>query len=154
MTPFAHQAGCVAIQGRGLLIEGAPGLGKSSLALDLIDRGAQLVGDDSLLLTPHGPHLFASPHPATRGLIEIRGVGLVPLPPCESVAIALILRLSPDAPRYIETAPQRLLGGISLPIITLWPDPATLPLRAEWALRRHGLEVPSLFPDLSAQKHP
>lgn len=39
-----HQATCVAIGGRGVLIEGLPGSGKSSLALALIDRGAQLVG--------------------------------------------------------------------------------------------------------------
>ena len=139
MTPFPHQAGCVAIGGRGLLIEGAPGLGKSSLALALIDRGAQFIGDDSVLLTPHDGRLLASPHPATRGLIEIRGLGLVPLPTCESAPIALLLRLSPDAPRYLETAPHTHLGGIPLPTITLYPDPATLPLRAEWALRHHGL---------------
>ena len=42
------QASCVAIGGRGLLILGAPGSGKSSLALALIDRGARLIGDDGV----------------------------------------------------------------------------------------------------------
>ena len=32
------------------MIEGASGAGKSSLALALIDRGAVLIGDDSLML--------------------------------------------------------------------------------------------------------
>ena len=45
---IAWQATCVAIAGRALLIEGAPGTGKSSLGLALIDRGAQLIGDDSM----------------------------------------------------------------------------------------------------------
>lgn len=45
-----HQATCIAIGGRALLIEGPPGSGKSSLALSLIDRGAMLIGDDSVLL--------------------------------------------------------------------------------------------------------
>ncbi|MFM5886059.1 MAG: HPr kinase/phosphorylase, partial [Novosphingobium sp.] len=45
-----HQATAVAIGGRGVLIEGAPGSGKSSLALALIDRGAALIGDDGVAL--------------------------------------------------------------------------------------------------------
>ena len=49
-----HQFTCVAIKGRGVLIEGAPGSGKSSLALALIDRGAVLVGDDGVTLAAQG----------------------------------------------------------------------------------------------------
>ena len=37
------QATCVAIDSRGVLIRGAPGSGKSDLALRLIDGGAALV---------------------------------------------------------------------------------------------------------------
>ena len=39
-------ATCVAIEGRGVLIVGPSGSGKSDLALRLIDRGAALVADD------------------------------------------------------------------------------------------------------------
>ena len=42
-----HQATCVAIDGRAILIEGPPGAGKTSLALALIDRGALRPGDPS-----------------------------------------------------------------------------------------------------------
>ncbi|HQA17982.1 MAG TPA: serine kinase, partial [Novosphingobium sp.] len=45
---LVHQATCVAIKGRALLIEGPPGSGKSSMALALIDRGAALIGDDGV----------------------------------------------------------------------------------------------------------
>ena len=48
MTATLANVSCVAIGGRGVLIEGAPGSGKSSLALALIDRGAALVGDDGV----------------------------------------------------------------------------------------------------------
>ena len=34
-----RQASCVVIEGRAVLIEGEPGIGKSSLALALMDRG-------------------------------------------------------------------------------------------------------------------
>jgi len=141
VSALTRQAGCVAIGGRGVLIEGAPGLGKSSLALALIDRGAHLVGDDGVLLHARDGRLYAAPHPATRGLIELRGVGLIPLPVRDEAPVALILRLSPDAPRYVESAPREVLAGISLPVITLWPDGPALPLRAEWALRQHGIAM-------------
>ncbi|WP_210766612.1 HPr kinase/phosphorylase [Caenibius tardaugens] len=63
MTGILHQATCIAIGGRAILIEGEPGTGKSSLALALIDRGAALVGDDGVQLQAADGLLFAAPHP-------------------------------------------------------------------------------------------
>ena len=54
------QGTCVAIGARGVMIEGAPGIGKSSLALALIDRGARLVADDVVLLRFENGALLAS----------------------------------------------------------------------------------------------
>lgn len=137
MSAVPHQASCVAIGGRGLLIEGPPGAGKSSLALSLIDRGATLVGDDGVLLELRDGRLWALPPKAIEGLLEIRNVGLVSLPalPAE---LALAVRLDPEAPRHIE-APERIeLAGGELPLVRLWPDSPVLALRAEWALALHG----------------
>ena len=39
---------CVTLKGKAVLLRGEPGIGKSSLALDLIDRGAPLVADDQV----------------------------------------------------------------------------------------------------------
>lgn len=134
-----HQATCVAIGGRAILIEGPPGIGKTSLALALIDRGAALIGDDGVSLERSGGRLLASPPPNTAGLIEVRNLGLLPWPTVSDVPVALILRLDPEAPRFIETAQQAELGGVNLPLIRLWPDGAALPLKAELALDRFGL---------------
>jgi serine kinase of HPr protein (carbohydrate metabolism regulator) len=134
-----HQATCVAIKGRAVLIEGAPGIGKTSLALALIDRGAMLIGDDGVTLTPREGRLLASPPPNTAGLIEVRNLGLLAWPTVSDVPVALILRLDPDAPRFIEAAEQAELGGVSLPLIRLWPDGPVLVLKAELALDRFGL---------------
>lgn len=139
MSELVRQATCVEIAGRGLLIEGEPGRGKSSLALALIDRGAVLVGDDGVLLSAESGCLIARPHPKTRGLIEVRGVGLVPMEVAESVPIALVLRLDPGAPRFVDKAGSIAIAGIDLPLLCLDPGGSVLHLRAEFALRQHGL---------------
>ena len=123
------------------MIEGASGAGKSSLALALIDRGAALIGDDSLLLEAEGTRLIARPHPNTRGLLEVRGLGLLPFPICDAAPVALVLRLDEDAPRYVEAAEQVEMLGICLPMLRLWPADAVLHLKAELALERYGLAV-------------
>lgn len=137
MSAIPHQASCVAIGGRAVLIEGPPGSGKSSLALALIDRGATLVGDDGVLLEARGNRLWALPPPEITGLIEIRNVGLATLP-TEPAPVALVLRLDPAAERLPESAERVVLAGIEVPLLRLWPDASALALRAEWALTLHG----------------
>lgn len=134
-----QQATCVAIGSRAVLITGAPGSGKSSLALALIDRGAMLVGDDGVDLTARAGRLFASPAPATAGLLEVRNVGLITLPTAGAVPVALVLRLDPAAPRFVEAAERLTLSGADLPLLRLWPESPVLALRAEAALARYGL---------------
>jgi len=134
-----HQATCVAIGGRAVLIEGPPGSGKSSLALALIDRGAVLVGDDGVTLSQHGGRLRAAPPPHTAGLIEVRNVGLLPVPVATDAPVALVLVLDDNAPRYVD-APQLVeRAGAALPLIRLWPNTPVLALRAESALARYGI---------------
>lgn len=135
------QRTCVAIAGRGVLIDGAPGSGKSSLALALIDRGAVLVGDDGVMLEVHGGRLVAAPHPRTTGKLEVRNLGLLDYPVSAPVPVALLLRLSADAPRFIEQAEVGVVAGVELPCITLWPESPVLALRAELALARYGLTI-------------
>ncbi len=130
---------CVSVGGRGLLIEGPPGSGKSSLALALIDRGAMLVGDDGVALERRGDHLWAHPPPHIAGMLEIRGVGIVALPP-HSASLALVLSLDGEADRLPEpgTVP---LEGVSLPRLQFCGGDALAPIRAQWAIRLHGLPL-------------
>ncbi len=47
---ITYPASCVSIGGAALLISGESGIGKSELALALIDRGARLISDDHTAL--------------------------------------------------------------------------------------------------------
>jgi serine kinase of HPr protein (carbohydrate metabolism regulator) len=134
----ARQFGCVAIGGRGVLIDGAPGSGKSSLALALIDRGAMLVADDGVMLEAQGGRLIAAPHPRIARKLEVRNVGLVDFPVSTPVPVALVLRLDDTAPRFVEAAERMEIVGIALPLVRLWPESPVLALRAELALTRYG----------------
>lgn len=89
----------VMLAGRGVLILGASGTGKSALALALVGRGATLVADDRVVLTRRGGALIAEAPASIAGLIEARGVGLLRLPsaPEAPLAIAVDLERSPAA---------------------------------------------------------
>ncbi|WP_088308741.1 HPr kinase/phosphorylase [Novosphingobium sp. B 225] len=136
---LVHAASCVAIGGRAILIEGPSGSGKSTLALALIDRGATLVGDDGVTLERRADRLYASPPPRITGLLEVRNLGLLPFPTTQDVPAALVLRLDRDAPRFIQAADHCTLGGVTLPLLRLWPGGAELALKAQLALERYGL---------------
>ena len=134
-----HQATAVAIGGRALLVEGPPGSGKTSLALALIDRGAELIGDDGVTLSPDGGRLLAAPAPATAGMIEVRNVGILRRSHAGPTPVALVIVLDRAAPRHVEAAETCERGGAAVPLIRLFPDSPVLAIRAELALEEHGL---------------
>jgi serine kinase of HPr protein (carbohydrate metabolism regulator) len=133
-----RQSTAVAIGGRALLLEGAPGSGKSSLALALIDRGALLVGDDGIALEARFDSLWAAPAPATLGMLELRNVGIVTLP-ATSAPVALVLSLADEAPRFVESAETVEIDGHAIPVLAFDARGPAAAVRAEYALALHGL---------------
>lgn len=119
-TPL--HASCVALEGRGLLILGRSGAGKSALALDLIALGATLVADDQVALRRDGAALTAAAPPQVQGLIEARGLGLLRAPFLPQAAVAMALDL--DDPPQGRLPPLRRLTllGASIPLLSS-PNP-------------------------------
>lgn len=145
MTPALSSetihASCVSIWGRGLLIGGRSGLGKSDLALRLLDRGALLVSDDYTLLRRTGTALFASAPDTIGGRMEVRGIGIVEWPRVDQVRVSLYLDLEAEVVRLPDPVQTRLFAGIRVPTLPFDALPASAPIKAELALRHHGLSA-------------
>ncbi|WP_116090518.1 HPr kinase/phosphorylase [Sphingomonas crusticola] len=139
MTTTLH-ASCVAIDGRGILLTGLSGSGKSDLALRLIDRGATLIGDDGIVVEARDGRLHARAGPHIDGQLEIRGLGIVALPSAPEAPLALAVALDQPVPRMAdEFLPVRVLEGLTLPVIALAPFESSAPVKVEKALFLYGL---------------
>lgn len=125
---------------RGVLIEGPSGSGKSDLALRALAHGARLVADDRVLAWTAGDRLFGRAPETLAGLLEMRGLGIVPTPALPWAGIALVVACEPD-PKAVERLPdpettERL--GVTLPLWRLWPFEPAAPLKLITALERVG----------------
>ena len=102
----------VDIAGRGVLLCGESGSGKSDLALRLIDRGACLVADDQVCLSKKRRGVFASAPQKLRGFLEVRGVGIVSMPVTGGTYIRLVVHLTSalNVPRLPDAEVETLFG--------------------------------------------
>lgn len=139
--PTIH-ATAVAIGGRGVLLVGPPGSGKSDLALRLIDRGAVLVADDRVVVTLGGDRLLASPAATLAGLIEVRGVGIATGPYLADVPVALVVDLA-ALPARLPAPATRDVAGVAVPCVALAAFEGSAAIKVERALIAvgAGLEV-------------
>jgi len=88
-----------------------------------------------------GSRLIASPPPNIAGLVEVRGVGLVRFEVAPPTPVALILTLGGTPPQRLPETPlpTREIAGVTIPVLAFDPGRLSPALRAEWALRMHGL---------------
>lgn len=128
---------CVALDKDGVLILGASGSGKSDIILRLLGRGWSLVADDQVDLVVEDGTLHATAPAPLRGLLEIRGLGLMQdLPVAGPVRLRLAVRLLPPEaaqPRMPEPQWYSALGQ-KLPQIALRGLEASAPDKICFAL--------------------
>lgn len=134
------QGTCVAVDGAGVLLRGKSGSGKSDLALRLIDGGAALVSDDLVSIAVEAGHAIArlpDRAPAeTRGRLEVRGIGILPVPTVATATLALVVELGGPRPARLLEPETAEIGGIFLPLIRLDAFEASAPARIRLVLRR------------------
>jgi serine kinase of HPr protein (carbohydrate metabolism regulator) len=135
---------CVALGTSAALLRGKPGSGKSDLALRFIALPAEaalrprLVADDQVLIEPTADgRLRASPPASIAGKIEVRGLGIVPVPHLAEAELALVCDLvaPEEVPRMPPEPPERaVIAGVAVPILRLAPFEASAPLKLKTAL--------------------
>jgi len=124
MTATIH-ASAVLADGRGVLVRGPSGSGKSSLVLALLiaDRArSRLVADDRVRIAVEDGRLFAAPPQEIAGLLEVRGQGILCPPHVFRAEIALVVDLEPaESLSRMPPAEERIarLEGIVLPRLAL-----------------------------------
>ncbi len=137
-------ASAVSFDGKGVMICGASGTGKSTLALELMALGAELISDDGVWVDlgqgPGSVPFLERPHTAT-DLIESRGIGLLRAGSIHGRApLELVIDL--DTAEGERLPPRRLVttGSVERPLI-LGAGHQSLAVSVVWMLR-HGRDTP------------
>lgn len=136
---------CVALGETAALIRGAPGSGKSDLALRFLYLAAgrlgaepALVADDQVIVRRDGDRILASCPERLKGRIEVRGCGIARL---ESKTAEAALRLIADLdrsggrPRFPDKTEWETVLDIPIRRIVLDPFEASAPIKLALVLQ-------------------
>jgi len=90
------------VYGKGVLLTGESGMGKSETALELIKNGQVLISDDRVDVMHIHNHVYGHSPEITRGLMEIRGIGIIDVEKMfgasalmDKARIELVIKLEP-----------------------------------------------------------
>jgi len=113
----AQHGTAVSRNGNAVLILGGSGAGKSSLAIQLLAYGADLVADDALELDVVGGDLVLSCPASIKGMIEARGVGLLSVNSVEKAKLAIVVDLDKTAEARLPEPKTFLYSTVKVPLI-------------------------------------
>lgn len=117
---------------RGVLIEAPSGAGKSDLALRALSAGFRLVADDRVVVWRDAGRLYGRAPDTLRGLLEVRGVGVVAVAPVAFCEIVLVARFG-TAERMPDPATVTILD-IAAPLLVVDPFELSTPAKLGRAL--------------------
>lgn len=99
----AIHATCIVIGTKAILLRGPSGVGKTSLAIELVQRAQHLgifaafISDDRVFLSEANGSLIAAAPTTIQGLAELRGYGIITVPKLKKAPVALLLDFEPRA---------------------------------------------------------
>tara|TARA_B100000963_G_C22386133_1_gene562358 strand:- start:315 stop:740 length:426 start_codon:yes stop_codon:yes gene_type:complete len=109
----------IVLDDNGVLIMGDSGSGKSDLALRLIDNGATLISDDITICRKKQNFIFLSSPPETKGLLEVREVGIITVPFVEEIKLRMVVKLKQENLMRSPGKRFQKILGIKFPFITI-----------------------------------
>ena len=112
-----QHASCVDFEGKGVLILGASGSGKSSLAIACMSLGATLVGDDYVDIQLESDQIVAKRPPNISGLIEVPKIGILKCTHLEKTKIALAVDMSKNETARLPRRRHIVLQNCEIPLI-------------------------------------
>lgn len=128
----------VEINGYGVLLTGKSGVGKSDLALRLIEnKNAVLVADDIVQFEIREDKIYGSAPENIKGLLEVRGVGILKYKYKNENCVDLIVSLREDISQ-IERMPkkqQQNILGVEIVQIDLYAKESSAPDKIVAVLR-------------------
>ena len=107
----------VAFDGRGVLIFGPSGSGKSALGLHLMAWGARLVSDDQSIVVRRDAALHVHAPAAIFGRIEARGVGILLADALTEARLVLAIDLGTRETERLPPERTRDLLGFTVPLL-------------------------------------
>lgn len=129
-------ATCLSWRNGGILLIGPSGSGKSDLALRMIRSGAVLVADDRVIVHAHKERLIARPPSRLAGKMEVRGLGIIPMPhkPQDHVEVIIEMAAHRGGVDRLPAPRTRTEMGIQLPCWRLHPFDESTPIKLDLAL--------------------
>ncbi len=113
----------IACAGRGALITGASGSGKSGLAVQMLALGADLVADDRTRLWRVDDALMADVPETISGQIEARGLGILAAPAHGPVPLVLVIDMDMVETARLPPKRGRRIMDVDLPLIRKVDNP-------------------------------
>ena len=130
-------ATCVSFEKKGVLLQGPSGIGKSDLALRLIETGGVLVADDQVDLSAKAGNLLANAPEALLGKLEARGLGIIEFPTTQNIPVKIIVDLvqRERVPRFPELDYLKILN-VSVRRIFLSPYEPSCAIKIKTAVKK------------------
>jgi HPr kinase/phosphorylase len=154
----------VDVYGVGICFVGKSGVGKSEVALDLVERGHRLVADDVIILTKKGEGiLIGSGTELAKHYMEIRGLGIIDVERIfgirairyqKRLEILVELEIWDDKSNYTRTGLEEktiAISGIEIPYIKLPILPGknitviSEVIALDYLLKHYGYNAAELF---------